>query len=120
MKKEMVEYNDNFISKIRKFFSNLFKKQQKEEVMKVTGEKTEIDKKDEFQEKIEVKKDEDEIKILNLQKKYKSGKIKEEEISDDDRKKLIELYKKQNKELKEKIALKRENIRKKLAYLKEN
>ena len=116
----MVEYNDNFISKIRKFFSNLFKKQPKKEVVEVTEEKNKIDKKDKFQEEIRVKKDKDEIKILNLQKKYKSGEIKEEEILDDDRQKLIELYKKQNKELKEKIILKRENIRKKLAYLKEN
>ena len=71
-----------------------------------------------FLKDLEIKEDEEEIRILKLQKEYKIGKIKEKDISADDYKKLIALYKKQNEKLKEKIASKRNKIRKKLDELK--
>ena len=105
MDRKMIKYNEGIIYKIKKFLSNLFKKKEikKEEIK--TADK-------EFKEEILIKQDEEEIKILNLQKKYKSGEIKEEDMTDEEHKRLIELYKKQNEELKEKIEAKRKHIRK--------
>lgn len=41
--------------------------------------------------------------ILNLQESFESGKIKEEDLTEDEKNKLIELYKKQINELKQDI-----------------
>ena len=53
-----------------------------------------------------------ELRIIKLQKDYKLGNIKEEDMSSEEREKLIDLYKRQNEELKQKI--KRDIIRKKI------
>ena len=71
-----------------------------------------------FIENIKIKTDKDEARILRLQKEYKIGKINEKDISDEDYKKLIVLYEKQNKKIKEKIDVKKKKIRKKLEELK--
>lgn len=44
----------------------------------------------------------------------KEGKIKEEELSEEDYKKLIQLYTQQNQELRKKIEIYRQVIKKKL------
>ena len=41
----------------------------------------------------------DDIRIEKLQRDFKTGKITERDISNEDKEKLIELYKKQNKRL---------------------
>lgn len=67
-----------------------------------------------------IKIDKEEARILKLQKEYKSGKISKEDLTDEDYEKLITLYEKQNKKLKEKIDVQKEKIRKKLKDLKNN
>ena len=46
-----------------------------------------------FRDRIQIKQNDD---ILRLQEKYENGLIKEKDISEEDKKKLIELYQKQN------------------------
>lgn len=118
MSKEMIEYKENFISKIKKFFKRLFGRN--EYMQENIESKKELNKmeKNNFKESIEVKEDEEELKIIKLQTEYKAGNIREEDMTDEEHEKLIDLYKKQNKELKEKIETKKHKIRKKLDDLK--
>lgn len=60
-------------------------------------------KNNDFLNDISINQDEEIISILKLQEDYKEGKISEKEMSDDERKKLIKLYKIQNRELMENI-----------------
>ena len=116
MSKEMIEYKENFISKIKKLFKKLFGRN--EDIQENVESKKELNKmeKNNFKENIEVK--EDELKIIKLQTEYKAGNIREEDMTDEEHEKLINLYKRQNKELKEKIDTKKHKIRKKLDDLK--
>jgi len=59
-----------------------------------------------------------EFEIIKLQKEYKVGKIKEVNMTQEQKDCLIELYKKQNTELKETINSKKKIIRRKLDDLK--
>ena len=60
----------------------------------------------------------DDIRIEKLQRDFKTGKITERDISNEDKEKLIELYKKQNKKLQEKLQTEKNQIRKILNNLK--
>ena len=71
-----------------------------------------------FKDDIIIKKSDEEIRILELQKQYKAGKILEEDMTEEDHEKLIELYKEQNKQLREEIMMKKNKIRKRLDELK--
>ena len=56
-------------------------------------------------------------RILKLQRDYKAGLILEDDISAVDKERLIELYKKQNLELKQQIEVKRQSLKKRLEKL---
>ena len=60
----------------------------------------------------------EEFRIRRLQHYYKIGQVHEEDISSNDKNKLIDLYKKQNLEIKEKLKIEREEIRQLLKNLK--
>lgn len=118
MSKSMIKYKENFIFRIRRFFRLLFgKKEEIQENVEKTEEHMNTTNNN-FRENIEIKQDEEEIKILKLQEEYKAGNILEEDMTDKEHKKLIELYKKQNEQLKAKIDTKKYKIRKKLDDLK--
>ena len=114
MSKNIIEYKESFLSKIKNFFRNLFAKKELKQDNIVEIKTTHNIVKNKFKENVEIKQDEETMKIINLQKEYKAGNIKEEDMTDDEHKKLIELYKKQNEELIEKINTKKYKIRKKL------
>ena len=116
MSKEIINYKENFITKIKKFLKKLFC--VKENIQGNTEKKVNNIEKNDFREIIEIKQDKKELNIIKLQKEYKAGNIREEDMTDEEHKKLIELYKKQNQELKEKIDTKKQKIRQKLDNLK--
>lgn len=58
------------------------------------------------------------IKLEQLKKDYEENKMAEEEITEEQKEKLIELYKKQNKEIIKNIENKKAQIRKLLNELK--
>lgn len=115
----MVEYKEGFFDKIKNFFFRLFKKSSDniEKEPEILTQQSNVEK-DIFKNNILIKQDEEELKLLELQKAYKSGKILEENISQEDKEKLIDLYKKQNLELKETITNEKKEIRKILNGLK--
>lgn len=98
--KSLVQVNENSIFyKIKSFFRNLFHRNAEisdnviiEENISSNAEIE--DKKSAFMESIRNIEDE-EIKLLKLQKKYRSGEIKEEDLSEEQAKSLCELYDKQ-------------------------
>lgn len=122
--KDMIKYKDNFIIRFFKYVRSLFRKEEKiqitEEQEKNKNQAQEKNLKDNknFKDNIIIKQNEDELKILELQKQYKAGNILEEDMSEEEHTKLIELYKKQNKQLHEKIMIKRDKMRKRLNELK--
>lgn len=118
MGKEIIEYKDSFISKIKKFIKNLFG--IKDNVKEDINEQKEISnmEKNDFKESIEIKQDDEELRIKRLQKEYKAGNIKEEDMTSEEHEKLIDLYKRQNEELREKINTKKQKIRKRITDLK--
>lgn len=61
-----------------------------------------------FRDRIQIKQNDD---ILRLQEKYENGLIKEKDISEEDKKKLIELYQKQNEELEKELNKYKVDIR---------
>lgn len=116
MKKNIIIYEESFFSKIRRFFLGLFKKKNTKDIKDNFQNQSNTEKND-FMKKIEIKPDEDELKIKNLQKKYKLGEIKEEDMTDEEHAKLIELYKKQNEDIIKIIENKKNSIKKKIEDL---
>ena len=62
----------------------------------------------------------EEERILKLQQQFINGNIDEDNISDEDYFKLVELFKKQNNEIKERIESRKKSIRKRLNDMKES
>lgn len=88
------------VDRIRKFFKGLFfKPSQVQENQNTVNEK----ENNQFRETIQIKQDEEELRILELQQEFKKGDIEEEEIPEDDYEKLIKLYDDQNEKLQQEI-----------------
>lgn len=103
MKKEeeMIATN-GIMYKIKSFFKNLFKKKEQEvQVDKVEEKGEEV--KSAFEESIVVKKDEERERILELQKRFREGKLNPEDVTEEDIDKLTELYNEQIEELNKQI-----------------
>lgn len=117
--KGLIEYKENFFTKIRNFFFKLFKKKKAiQEQLQIQINTNLQDNKSNFVENIIVKKDEKEEKLIQLQRDYKDGNILEDDIPHNEKEKLVELYKKQNLEIRNKIEQEQKEIRKLLDSLK--
>lgn len=106
--KNLIEKKEkmNLFGKIKNFFKNLFSKKQVE----VVEEKNVIkETNNEFKESIKMAEDE-EIKLLELQERYRRGEIAENDLTDEQIEALCDLYDKQIEELKESIRIKEEKI----------
>lgn len=95
---EMISTNGNMY-KIKSFFKNIFKKKEIEEAV-VEKEEEKVNS---FDESIIVKKDEEKERILELQKRFKEGKLNPEDVTEEDLDKLTELYNEQIAELNKQI-----------------
>ena len=106
--KNLIEKEEkiNLFGKIKKFFKNLFGKKQIEVVEEEPSEK---ENNNEFRDSIKMTEDE-EIKLLDLQRRYRRGEIAENDLTDEQIDALCDLYDKQIEELKESIRIKEEKI----------
>ncbi len=99
-KKSLVQINEKgMFYKISKFFKNLFNKNYDtiDNHIAIDARNTSVEsenKNNSFMESIKNIEDE-ETKLLKLQKQYRSGKIKEEDLTDEQVKSLCTLYDKQ-------------------------
>ena len=117
--KQLLEINRNSIfHKIKEFFKSMFYKNSintnytnslKNE--NITSET--LDRKNAFIKQVRKIEDE-ETKLLKLQKQYRNGEIKEEELSEEQVKSLCELYDKQIASLKKSNEIRRQELIKKL------
>lgn len=97
----------NFIEKVKAFF----KKKKQEIDDNKQDHNNNQDRKNIFMDSLKVEESE-ETKILRLQKKYRSGEIKEEDLSEEQIAKMIELYDKQIKNKEKEIEIKKARIAK--------
>ena len=109
--KSLLQVNENSIFyKIKRFFRNLF---HKEEIIINTPpveEKVEVgNKKSAFIESIKIIEDE-ETKLIKLQKKYRSGEIKEDELTKEQVIFLCELYDKQIEKLRKSNEIRKKRL----------
>lgn len=112
--KSLVKVNENGIFyKIKQFFKNLF---HKKEVVNtyiatenITSVRTDEDRRNKFIDEIK-KVDNEETLLLKLQKKYRSGEIREEEMTEEQIKSLCTLYDKQIAKLKKSNELRKQKL----------
>ena len=113
--KSLVEVNENSIFlKIKNFFRRIFHKNEAPENVINTTEKTKNDiasneQKNKFMESIKNIEDE-ETKLLKLQKKFRSGEIKMQELSDQQIKDLSDLYDKQIADLRRSNQIRKQRL----------
>ncbi len=100
MNNKLIPYKENIFIKISNFFKKLFFR-KKEYIEESVDEKTiyNIQQKENFVENIVIKENEKEKRLKELQLQYDNGEIDEEDISDEDMDRLIEMYEKETEEL---------------------
>ena len=110
--KQLIEVNKKSIFyKIKMFFTNLFKKKEKDSnienrIINVVSNDRQKDNFVNLVKKVEDK----ETKLLKLQKKYRNGEIKEEDMTSRQVKALCNLYDKQIEELKNSNAIRKQKL----------
>lgn len=113
--KSLIQVNENSIFyKIKSFLKNLFKKNNNTiDNYSVIKEKDRSEKnsnkKDSFLENIKNIENE-ETKLLKIQKQYRSGEIKEEELTEEQVKSLCELYDKQIANLRKSNEIRKQKL----------
>lgn len=113
--KSLVQVNENGIFyKIKKFFKNLFNRNANTTNNYAIVKETESlvaseNKKNSFMESIKNIEDE-ETKLLKLQKQYRSGEIKEEELSEEQVNSLCKLYDRQIANLKKSNDIRKQKL----------
>ena len=95
MNNKMIEYKENIFTKILNFFKRIFKKGISHTENIIENEK----KNNDFFENIYIKQNEEEVRLKRLQLQYDNGEIEEDDISEEDMDKLIEMYEKETDEL---------------------
>lgn len=111
--KGLVKINEKSIFyKIKSFFRNLFGRKENNIEPVLNDEIKEEDNKNSFMEDIKNIENE-ETKLLKLQKQYHSGAITEKDLTDEQLKDLTNLYKKQNEEIRKSNAIREKRL---LAY----
>ena len=106
--KNLIEKKEkaSIFGKIKNFFKNIFSKKQVEIVEEETIVK---ETNSEFKESIKMTEDE-ETKLLDLQRRYHRGEIAENDLTDEQIDALCDLYDKQIEEIKNTIKMKEEQI----------
>jgi len=91
--KNLIEKKESLFSKVKNFFKSLFNKKDKNNInVNSINENS-----NNFKENIKITEDEEneEMKILELQKRYRRGEIAESELTEEQVEALSELYDKQ-------------------------
>lgn len=112
--KSLVQINENSIFyKIKQFFRNLFHKNESVVIADPAEAKNIISsdeaKRNSFMEEIK-KVESEETKLLKLQKQYRSGEIKEEELTEEQVNSLCALYDKQIANLRKSNEIRKQKL----------
>jgi len=100
MNNKLIPYKENIFTKILNFFKKILFR-RKEYIVERVDEKSiyNIQHKENFVRNIVIKENEEEKRLKELQLQYDNGEIDEEDISEEDMDKLIEMYEKETEEL---------------------
>ena len=111
--KSLVKVNENSIFyRIKQFFKNLFHKKEYTDASiteNVIDIKTNEEKRNSFKEEIK-KVENEETLLLKLQKQYRNGEIKEEDLTDEQINSLCKLYDKQISNLKRSNDIRKQKL----------
>ena len=107
--KNLIEKKEKttLFGKIKAFFKNLFGRRQDDSENQVVNEVDEVNK--EFKENIKITEDE-ETKLLDLQRRYRRGEIAENDLTDEQVDALCELYDRQIAELEKSIEIREKKL----------
>lgn len=111
--KALIEINESSIFyKIKNFFRNLFKKQKVDNTVSETFSNNKIENDTQKQNFLETIKniENEETKLLKLQKQYRKGEIKEEDLTETQYKSLCDLYDRQISNLKKSNEIRKQKI----------
>lgn len=106
MNKELVQYNETIFTKAKRILKSFFKKQENKIIS------NEVKYKNNFIENITISENEEEKRLKELKKLYDNREIEEENISNEDIDKLIEMYNNEIKELKIDTKIRKNKIEK--------
>lgn len=116
---KLILYKEDFFTRISNFFKRIFFRKQKSLAENIEEKDTYNNKsKEVFLKNIQIEQNEEEKRLKKLQLQYDNGEIDEDDISDDDADKLIELYKKETFELNADTEKRKNHIAKMLKELK--
>lgn len=113
--KSLITVDENSIFyKIKRFFKNLFSQRKNvENVLKVeetvNAKSKNEDNRNAFMESIRITENE-ETKLLKLQRKYRAGELKEEELTNEQLNSLCALYDKQIENLRKSNAIRKQRL----------
>ena len=116
---KLIAYKENIFTKISNFFKKIFFR--KRETFTESVDESPIcnnQYKENFIDNILIKEDEEEKRLKILQLQYDKGEIDEEDISDEDMDKLIEMYEKETEELNADTERRKNHIAQMLKELK--
>lgn len=111
--KALIEINESSIFyKIKNFFRKLFKKQKVDNTVSETFSNNKIENDTQKQKFLETIKniEDEETKLLKLQKQYRKGEIKEEDLTETQYKSLCDLYDRQISNLKKSNEIRKQKI----------
>lgn len=116
---KLITYKENIFTKISNFIKKIFFR--KRETFTESVDESPIcnnQYKENFIENIQIKENEETKRLKILQLKYDNGEIDEEDISDEDMDKLIEMYEKETEELNADTERRKNHIAQMLKELK--
>ena len=105
--KNLVEKKEGIFGKIKNFFKGLFRKNTA--IEEAEEQTVNTVKENEFKETIK-KIDDEDTKLLELQRRYRRGEVAESDLTEQQIDDLSELYDRQIEELKKSIELKEQKI----------
>jgi len=116
---KLIIYKENFFNKITNFFRKIFCK-PKEQLEENLSEKEleNIEYKSDFAERITIQENPEEKRLKQLQYQYENGEIDEDDISEEDQNKLIEMYEKETEQLNSETERIKQHISQMLKELK--
>lgn len=97
---KLIVYKENIFTKITNFFRKIFCKEKEQAEENILAKEIEnIQHKNDFSERIIIQGNLEEKRLKQIQYQYENGEIDEDEISEEDQNKLIEMYEKETEQL---------------------
>ncbi len=122
MNNNLVPYKENIFTKISNFFKRLFSRMKNVSKEEITEQPVYINntnnQKENFIEQVVIPENQEEKRLRLLKLKYDNGEIDEEDISDEDIEKIVEMYEKETDKINADTERIKKNIERMLKELK--